>query len=83
MQVSTFQKKDGSFSNNPDRTSPTSQGAPVAWPDTNEGDMNATVICTGGILQNVFRSFGLSKEEVYVFGNKEFERFIEKVKEKE
>lgn len=82
-KVATFRKPDGSFSYKPNRTSPTSQGAPVALPDTNEGDMNATVICTGGILQNVFRAFGLSKEEVYVFGNKEFERFIEKVKEKE
>lgn len=82
-KVSTFIKPDGSFSYKPDRTSPTSQGAPVALPNTNEGDMNATVICTGGILQNVFRAFDLSKQEVYVFGKPEFERFIEKVKSKE
>ena len=82
-KVSTFRKPDGSFSYKPDRTSPTSQGAPVALPDTNEGDMNATVICTGGVLQNIFRSFGLSKHEVYVFGEREFKRFIDKVAENE
>lgn len=82
-KVSTFRKSDGSFSYKPDRTSPTSQGAPVALPDTNEGDMNATIICTGGILQNIFRAFGLSKHEVYVFGKSEFVRFINKVTENE
>jgi len=82
-KVSTFKKKDGSFSYKPHRTSPTSQGAPVALPETNEGDMNATVICTGGILENVYRAFGMSHYEVPLFGKREFDRFVEKITEKE
>ena len=82
-KVSTFKKVDGSFSYKPHRTSPTSQGAPVALPETNEGDMNATVICTGGILENVYRAFGMSHYEVPLFGKREFDRFVEKITEKE
>ncbi|MBQ8583586.1 MAG: hypothetical protein IJ488_03135 [Clostridia bacterium] len=82
-KVATFKKSDGSFSYKPHRTSPTAQGAPVALPDTNEGDMNATVICTGGILENVYRAFGLSEYEVPLFGKEEFERFISIIKSNE
>ena len=49
-----FRKPDGSFSYFPDRSSSGSQNAPVALPNTNEGDVNATVIFTYGILNFMF-----------------------------
>ena len=82
-KVLTFKKNDGSFSYKPHRTSPTAQGAPVALENTNEGDMNATVICTGGIIENVYKAFGLSKFEVPLFGKPELERFISQIQRKE
>ena len=49
-----FRKPDGSFSYFADRSSSGSQNAPVAIPNTNEGDVNATVIFTYGILEFMF-----------------------------
>ncbi len=47
-------KPDGSFSYFPDHCSATSQNAPVAYPNCNEGDVNASVIFTYGILGFMF-----------------------------
>ena len=49
-----FRKPDGSFSYFADHSSQVSQNAPVAIPGTNEGDVNATVIFTYGILNYMF-----------------------------
>ena len=49
-----FRKPDGSFSYFADHCSSTSQNAPVALKNTNEGDVNATVIFTYGILNFMF-----------------------------
>lgn len=49
-----FRKDDGSFSYFADHSSQVSQNAPVALPNTNEGDVNATVIFTYGILNFMF-----------------------------
>ena len=49
-----FRKPDGSFSYFANHSSNTSQNAPVALPNTDEGDVNATVIFTYGILDFMF-----------------------------
>ena len=58
-KVSTFKKGDASFSYMVHRTSPGSQGMPVAFDNTNEGDINASLICTGGICENMFNALSL------------------------
>ena len=58
-KVSTFKKTDASFSYMVRRTSPGSQGMPVAFDNTNEGDVNASVICTAGICENMFEALSL------------------------
>ncbi len=58
-KVSTFKKTDASFSYMVRRTSPGSQGMPVAFDNTNEGDINASLICTGGICENMFNALSL------------------------
>lgn len=75
-KVATFKKADGSFSYKPHRTSPTAQGAPVALENTNEGDVNATNICTGGITEHIWRALELSKFEVSIFGEKNYKDFL-------
>jgi len=57
-KMKAHQKPDGSFSYFEDRSSATSQNAPVAIPDTNEGDVNATVIFTYGILDYMYDTLG-------------------------
>ena len=58
-KVATFKKADSSFSYFVNRTSHFSQQMPVAFKDTNEGDINASVICTGGICENIFNAMSL------------------------
>jgi hypothetical protein len=56
-----FRKPDGSFSYYADHSSQVSQNAPVAIPGTNEGDVNATVIFTYGILNYMFGALDFGK----------------------
>lgn len=58
-KVLSFKKTDASFSYMVRRTSPGSQGMPVAFDNTNEGDVNASLICTGGICENIFGALSL------------------------
>lgn len=55
-KMRAHRKGDGSFSYFANRSSFTSQNAPVAIKDTNEGDVNATVIFTYGILGFMFEA---------------------------
>ena len=79
-KVKSFLKPDGSFSYKQDRTSPTSQGASVALPDTNEGDVNASVICSGGITQNLWRALGLEPWRIPIFERDSLGIFLGHVK---
>lgn len=63
-KLSVFRKDDGSFSYTPMYSSKNSQGMPVAVPDSIEGDVNATVICTSDILGYIYSALGLSKYKV-------------------
>ena len=56
-----FRKPDGSFSYYADHSSQVSQNAPVAIPGTNEGDVNATVIFTYGILNFMFSALDFGR----------------------
>ena len=58
-KVNKFKKPDASFSYMQRCTSPGSQGMPVALPDTNEGDVNASIICTAGICESIFNALSL------------------------
>ncbi len=60
-KVSLFVKEDGSFSYYQNECAPSSQGLPTAVPKTNEGDVNATMICIQSIPGHVFTSLGISR----------------------
>ena len=60
-----FLKPDGSFSYFPDRSADRSQDMPVALPHTNEGDMNATMICNVAIPSHIFGYLGLTSVPIY------------------
>ncbi len=77
----THQKEDGSFSYYKDHSSFTSQNAPVAINGTNEGDVNATVIFTYGIVQYLFDSLDFGSK-VQMFTDRDREVFIELIEER-
>lgn len=63
-KLAVFRKEDGSFSYTPAYSSQNSQGMPVAVPKTNEGDVNATVICSSDILGYIYSALGLGGYKV-------------------
>ena len=63
-KLAIFKKSDDSFSYTPNMTSPYSQMMPVALP-VNEGDVNATVICTNGTTGLMFGVLGLPRPPLF------------------
>ena len=72
-KVAVCQKPDGSFSWGEKYSSTTSQGCPVAVPNSIEGDVNATVIGYSGTIGNFMHAIGykkiapLGKRELHIY----------------
>ena len=81
-KIRPFKKSQGSFSYFQDRSSEISQGAPAAVPNTPEGDVNATGICSGGMISNIYAALDLTEYTVPRFGKEEYQRFLDIVNEK-
>jgi len=60
-KVSLFVKEDGSFSYYQTECASSSQGLPTAVPKTNEGDVNATMICLTSIPGHIVTALGISR----------------------
>ncbi|MBO5010180.1 MAG: hypothetical protein J6D20_05745 [Clostridia bacterium] len=78
-QVSIFKKDDGSFSYTEHASCQTSQGMQVALPNTNEGDVNSTVICVNGVANHMFSVLGLERPPL--FGKAELFTFLSVIEE--
>ena len=78
-KVLQFAKIDGSFSYLIGQTSNTSEGMPVALPHTNEGDVNATFICTCGTANGMFRALGYTY--IPIFTESDMMRFTARLDE--
>ena len=66
-KLAVFRKNDGSFSYTPNASSANSQGCPVAIRGTNEGDVNATVICSSDILVYIYSALYADDLRVPIF----------------
>lgn len=55
-KIKVFRKPDGSFSYSPNNSAARSQGAPVATPGTNEGDINGNALASTGAVRNICQS---------------------------
>ena len=75
-KIEVFQKPGGSFSYNPKYSSDTSQGSPAAVPNSVEGDVNATVICSNRIVNLIFSCIGIGTGAVPIYTNADMYRFI-------
>ena len=80
-KLKKFRKPDGSFSYLQERTSHYSHNMPVAISGTNEGDFNATNICTAGIVGHIFLI--LKQEMIPFFTEADRLRYIAIIEEKE
>ncbi len=77
----THRKADGSFSYYKNNSSFTSQNAPVAIYGTNEGDVNATVIFTYGILGYMFDALDFGGK-IQMFTDRDREVFVDILEER-
>ncbi len=75
-----FKKPDGSFSYTPTASSWVSQNAHVAVRGTNEGDVNASCICSVEILHKIFRALGLLDFMPPIFSREEYSDFLREIK---
>ncbi len=75
-KIAVFQKPDGSFSYTPSYSSNTSQGMPVALPNSYEGDVNATGISSTGLVSYIMGALELSSYKPALFGKAEFYNYM-------
>jgi hypothetical protein len=78
--ISEFQKPDGSFSYCKDTSAPFSQGMPVAMLGTNEGDVNATIICSTGTTRAIFKALELYQFYPPILGKDALDDFLSALK---
>ena len=69
-KLKKFLKEDGSFSYMQAHSGPNSQGLPVAIAWTNEGDMNASYICTVATTSHVFTVLGCKMPRIFMAADK-------------
>lgn len=78
-KISDFAKPDGSYSYTKLYSSSTSQGMPVAVPNSVEGDVNATVISITGIFGNIYSALELDARG-HLFGSRESRIYFDTIR---
>lgn len=68
--LSAFVKPDGSMSWSQDFSASTSQGMPVAVPNSREGDMNAVALGGVGTVEGIMDMLGFKRIRFYTTGDK-------------
>ena len=76
QKILPFKKSDHAFSYCKDYPAPTSQGMPVCIPKLPEGDVNATVMSSTLMVENIFIALELSDYLVPIYGEDEAEWFL-------
>ena len=75
-----FKKSNASYSYAPHKTSGTSQGMPVAILGTNEGDINASVLCSSGTARCLFEAMQIADNWIPIFSEKGQDVFMSSLK---
>jgi len=81
QKIQKHKKEDGSFSYYADRATWGSQGAYVAMPNTNEGDVSSSTISSTGMARNICLVLGIPTIPMFANGDRElFFELIENAK---
>jgi hypothetical protein len=81
FKTQVFRKADGAFSYHRACSAFKSQQAWVAIQDTPESDVNASVLCTSGLINNIYQAFDVLPEyRVPLFSDEDFEIFMKNLK---
>lgn len=76
-KILPFKKPDHAFSYCRECPASQSQGMPVCIPGLAEGDVNATVMATTLMVENIYISLSLQDYAVPIYGEEESKRFLE------
>lgn len=77
QKILKFMQPDGGFDFD-DGSSYTSQGVPVNLPGVVESDVNATVICTSGLVGHIYAALDISSGKTApIFASADMQRFLD------
>lgn len=78
-KILKFIQKDGAFEFQMDGgKSFESQGVPVSVPGIEESNVNATVICVSGVVNNIYGALGIPRDgTVPIYGAADMQRFLD------
>ncbi len=81
-KILKFVQPDGAFEFELDSgKSYESQGVPVSVPGIEESNVNATVICTSGLVGHIYAALDISDLDVPIFGASDMQRFLDIINE--
>lgn len=81
-KILKFVQPDGAFEFELDSgKSYESQGVPVSVPGIEESNVNATVICTSGLVGHIYAALDISDFDVPIFGASDMQRFLDIINE--
>jgi len=75
-----FRKPDGAFSYMKDHSVHRSQEAPVSMPNSVESDVNASVLCTSGLVNNICGALDITSDIPPIFDERHYALFLENLK---
>lgn len=79
-KTEVFKKADGAFSYHRDYSAFKSQEAWVAIQNTPESDVNASVLCTSGLINNIYKAFDAESYRVPLFSDEDYEIFLKNLR---
>ena len=79
-KTEVFRKPDGAFSYHRACSAYRSQQAWVAIENTPESDVNASVLCTSGLINNIYMAFDATSVKVPLFEESAFDIFLKNLK---
>ncbi|MBO5010201.1 MAG: hypothetical protein J6D20_05850 [Clostridia bacterium] len=80
FKTEVFRKADGAFSYHREYSAFKSQQAWVAVQNTPESDVNASVLCTSGLINNIYQAFDAGEYRVPLFSDEDYEIFLANLK---
>ena len=80
FKAEVFKKPDGAFSYMREHSVFRSQEAVVSEPNMVESDVNASVLSTSGLVNNIHQAFGIMDYRVPIFSDDDYSVFLENLK---
>ena len=81
-KIIAFKKPDGGLSYLMNTSTPTAQGAPIAVPESAEGDVNGTLCGSVAMINSIYTALGIEDYRVPMFASKELKIYLDAIEGK-